>query len=73
MLVSPIFISVGSGLLYTISETTNPAKKMVGYEIIEGNGIGMGGAKCNIYAIKWVSLRKNRIFVYYLTYAPYFE
>ncbi|KAJ7174162.1 ABC transporter [Mycena crocata] len=41
LIVAPIFLAVGSGLLYTLSTTTSSAK-IVGYQILAGVGTGMG-------------------------------
>ncbi|KAJ7737380.1 ABC transporter [Mycena metata] len=38
---SPIFLAIGSGLLYTLNETTSSAK-LVGFQILSGVGIGLG-------------------------------
>ncbi|EJD43057.1 MFS general substrate transporter, partial [Auricularia subglabra TFB-10046 SS5] len=45
LVVSPLLISVGSGLLYTIDESTANAK-VIGYQILMG--VGAGGAIQNV-------------------------
>ncbi|KAJ6577046.1 ABC transporter [Mycena vulgaris] len=37
----PIFLAVGSGLLYSLN-TTTPESKLIGFQILSGVGIGMG-------------------------------
>ncbi|KAJ7052200.1 ABC transporter [Mycena amicta] len=41
LVVSPVFLALGSGLLYTVSESTSSAK-LVGFQILAGIGTGMG-------------------------------
>ncbi|KAF7314643.1 Major facilitator transporter-like protein [Mycena kentingensis (nom. inval.)] len=41
LLVAPVFLAIGSGLLYTISPTTASAK-IVGFQILAGVGTGLG-------------------------------
>ncbi|KAJ7052196.1 ABC transporter [Mycena amicta] len=41
LVVAPVFLAVGSGLLYTISSSTSSAK-IVGFQILAGIGTGMG-------------------------------
>ncbi|KAJ7714162.1 ABC transporter [Mycena metata] len=38
---SPIFLAIGSGLLYTLNETTSSAK-LIGFQILAGMGVGLG-------------------------------
>ncbi|KAK4051704.1 hypothetical protein OIO90_004654 [Microbotryomycetes sp. JL221] len=39
LVAGPVFLAIGSGLLYTIDETTSAAK-IIGYQILTGVGIG---------------------------------
>ncbi|KAK7013189.1 major facilitator transporter-like protein, partial [Favolaschia claudopus] len=41
LVVAPVFLAVGSGLLYTLSVSTSSAH-IVGFQILAGIGIGMG-------------------------------
>ncbi|KAF7303418.1 Major facilitator transporter-like protein [Mycena indigotica] len=41
LLVAPLFLAVGSGLLYTVSPSTTSAQ-LVGFQILAGIGTGMG-------------------------------
>ncbi|KAJ6600859.1 hypothetical protein B0H10DRAFT_691445 [Mycena sp. CBHHK59/15] len=41
ILVAPVFLAVGSGLLYTLN-TTTPESRLVGFQILAGVGTGMG-------------------------------
>ncbi|KAF7303157.1 Major facilitator transporter-like protein [Mycena kentingensis (nom. inval.)] len=41
LLVAPVFLAIGSGLLYTISPTTASAK-IIGFQILAGIGTGLG-------------------------------
>ncbi|KAJ7136671.1 major facilitator superfamily domain-containing protein [Mycena epipterygia] len=41
LVVSPILLAVGSGLLYTLNPTTSSAK-IIGFQILAGVGTGMG-------------------------------
>ncbi|KAK7044538.1 major facilitator transporter-like protein [Favolaschia claudopus] len=41
LLVAPVFLAVGSGLLYTLS-TTTPSARIIGFQILAGIGTGMG-------------------------------
>ncbi|KAJ7717010.1 transporter [Mycena metata] len=38
---SPVFLAIGSGLLYTLTSSTSSAK-LIGFQILAGIGIGMG-------------------------------
>jgi len=39
--VAPVFLAVGSGLLYTLT-TTSPSARLIGFQILAGIGTGMG-------------------------------
>ncbi|KAF8142681.1 ABC transporter [Mycena galopus ATCC 62051] len=41
LIVAPVFLAIGSGLLYTISLSTSSAQ-IIGFQILAGVGIGMG-------------------------------
>ncbi|KAJ7164422.1 ABC transporter [Mycena filopes] len=41
LVASPIFLAIGSGLLYTLSPTS-PSGALVGFQILAGVGIGLG-------------------------------
>ncbi|KAJ7035291.1 ABC transporter [Mycena alexandri] len=41
LVVAPVFLAIGSGLLYTLTPSTSSAK-LVGFQILAGVGIGMG-------------------------------
>ncbi|KAJ7120201.1 major facilitator superfamily domain-containing protein [Mycena epipterygia] len=41
LVVAPIFLAVGSGLLYTLNTSTSSAK-IIGFQILAGMGTGMG-------------------------------
>ncbi|KAF7369131.1 ABC transporter [Mycena venus] len=46
IVVSPLIFSVGSGLLFTL-DTTSPTKRVIGYQILAG--IGLGGNLQNVF------------------------
>ncbi|KAJ7501827.1 ABC transporter [Mycena galericulata] len=41
LVVAPVFLAIGSGLLYTL-DTNSPSAKIVGFQILAGIGTGMG-------------------------------
>lgn len=41
LLVAPVFLALGSGLLYTLNTSTSGAK-IIGFQILAGMGVGMG-------------------------------
>ena len=41
LVASPVFLAVGSGLLYSL-ETTTSGAKMVGFQILARMGVGLG-------------------------------
>ncbi|KAJ7495444.1 ABC transporter [Mycena latifolia] len=41
LIVAPIFLGIGSGLLYSL-ETTTPEANLIGFQIISGIGTGLG-------------------------------
>jgi MFS family permease len=41
LVASPVFLGIGSGLLYSLNTTTSEAK-IIGYQILAGIGVGLG-------------------------------
>jgi MFS family permease len=41
LVVAPVFLAIGSGLLYSLNTTTSEAK-IIGFQILAGIGVGMG-------------------------------
>ncbi|KAJ7183645.1 ABC transporter [Mycena filopes] len=41
LVTSPLFLATGSGLLYTVTNTTSSAK-LIGFQVLTGMGIGLG-------------------------------
>ena len=62
LIASPVFLAVGSGLLYSL-ETTTSSAKMVGLQILVGMGVGLGMQNALVAAVsspkisRWCSSR----------------
>ncbi|KAJ7176948.1 ABC transporter [Mycena filopes] len=41
LVIAPVFLALGSGLLYTLT-TSTPSAKITGFQILAGAGVGMG-------------------------------
>lgn len=51
LVCGPLFLGVGSGLLYTVN-TTSSSAKVAGFQILVGVGTGMG-VQNTLLAIQW--------------------
>ena len=41
LVAAPVFLALGSGLLYSLDENT-PEAKIIGFQILAGMGVGLG-------------------------------
>jgi hypothetical protein len=41
LVAAPVFLAIGSGLLYSLNTTTSEAK-IIGFQILAGIGVGFG-------------------------------